>query len=51
MALSVLSSATGDAKLKSTEAALTDNVAGDEVDGGGSPLAADAGACSSLILS
>ena len=42
MALFVWSSATGDAKLKLTEAALTDDSAGDEA-----PLAttADAAAC------
>ena len=47
MALFVRSSAEGDAKLKFTEAALT----GEEVDGGGSPFAADAAACSCLFFS
>ena len=46
----VLSSATGDAKLNLTEAALTNVSTGDKV-WGGSLWAANAGACSSLILS
>ena len=52
MALFVRSSATGDAKLKLTEAALTDDSAGDEV-WGGSPLALAATdtACSSFLVS
>ena len=48
----VRSSAAGDAKLKLIGAALTDVSALEEVEGGGSPLAADeAAACSCLFFS
>ena len=43
-------SATGDAKLKFTEAAPTDGFAGEEVDQSGSLLTANAAACSCLFF-